>query len=130
MMKRTHLFAGLAVTLPFITWENIMLLPLAILGAIAPDFDYILGIEHRTITHSLVALEISTTLFCLYDLQFGLVWGLNYASHLLLDSFSKTGVPLFYPWNKKCYGKRLFYTKGVEDGLLCMMLIYVIATSL
>jgi inner membrane protein len=126
-MKKTHLFTGIALTIPFISLSNIILLP-AVIGSVAPDWDYRIGIKHRTITHSLIALIISSAFLGTFNIKLGLLWALNYTVHLLLDSLTKMGVPLLYPWRKKYYGKKLFRTHGAEDGLLALISIYIISS--
>lgn len=128
MMKRTHLLAGMAVTLPFISWDNVILLPVAVLGSVAADWDYFLGIEHRTSTHSLLAVAVSSFALGLLNIQLGALWAINYIIHLILDSLTMKGVPLYYPWDKKCYGIKLFKTRGAEDGLILLIALYVVLT--
>ena len=53
MMKRTHMFAGAASVINFISINNILFFPVAVLGAIIPDWDYKIGLKHRGIKHIL-----------------------------------------------------------------------------
>lgn len=128
MTKRTHVLFGAATTLPFTTWNNAIFFPIVLLGSTAADWDYIIGLKHRWITHTLLALTISTIVVCIFSLNLGLLWGLNYGGHLFLDSLTITGVPLLYPFNKKYYGLKIFKTRGAEDLLLSIMLLYLIVT--
>lgn len=130
MMKKTHMFAGIAATIPFVTWNNIIIVPIAVIGSFAADWDYYMGIKHRTATHSFLALIISSVVLAFFNIQLGLLWGLNYFTHLLLDSLTVTGVPLLYPMIKKSYGLRIFKTRGAEDFFLMLMLLYTIITML
>lgn len=116
MTKKIHIAVGVAATLPIIT-VNTPILFIGVLGAIVPDWDIlILGMKyHRTITHSFVSLLISTLIVSLFNVKLGLIWGISYLTHLLLDSFTKMGVPVFYPFNKKYYGFKLIRTGGSED---------------
>ncbi|WML35644.1 metal-dependent hydrolase [Clostridium sp. OS1-26] len=127
MMKRTHMFAGAATTLPFINATNVMLLPIAIIGSFVADWDYRIGLKHRGITHTILALLITTGALSLYRLQLGLLWGLNYSTHLLLDSLTITGVPLLYPIKNKYYGFKLIKTRSSEDMFICLICIYLIS---
>lgn len=68
MMKRTHMFAGDAAVINFISINNILFFPIAVLGAIIPDWDYKIGLKHRGITHTAVALIITTSLFSMFNL--------------------------------------------------------------
>lgn len=110
MTKKTHITVGAAATIP--------------------DIDLSLGIKHRTITHGFISLILSTLVLSLVNIPISLVWGLNYAIHLILDSFTKTGVPLFYPYNKKYYGMKLICTGQSEDLFICLIAILVICSCL
>lgn len=127
MMKRTYMFAGAAATLPFINATNVILLPIVIIGSFVADWDYRIGLKHRRITHTILALLITTGALSLYSLQLGLLWGLNYSTHLLLDSLTITGVPLLYPIRNKCYGFKLIKTRSSEDMFICLICIYLIS---
>lgn len=98
MMKRTHVALGLAATIPILSHPIGVL---GILGAAAPDLDYMFGIKHRTYTHSLMALITSTLLLILINRWICLVWGISYGLHLVADSFTVMGVPFLYPWIRK-----------------------------
>lgn len=127
MMKRTHMFAGAAVTLPFINTSNILFFPIVVIGSFAADWDYKIGLKHRGITHTFIALLVTTSLFSIYNLRLGLLWALNYGMHLLLDSATVTGVPLLYPFKKKYYGFKLFKTRSSEDMFICLICIYLMS---
>lgn len=125
MTKKTHIAVGVAATLPIITIHTPILF-VGVLGAIVPDWDMLLGIKHRTTTHSLIALLTSTIVIMLCNFRVGLIWLISYISHLILDSFTKMGVPLFYPFNKKYYGFKLVKTGGSEDLFICLLTIFFI----
>lgn len=125
MTKKTHVAVGVAITLPIISVCPIYSV-FGLLGAVIPDWDMLLGIKHRTITHSLIALLISSMVVIFINFGIGLVWFVSYTSHLILDSFTKMGVPLFYPRNKKYYGFKLIKTGGAEDLFICLLTIFFI----
>ena len=128
MMKKTHLAIGIATALPIINYLNIPFIGiLGAVGAIAPDWDFILGIKHRTITHSTLFLLISSYLISIYNFNIGLIWLVCYLSHLIADSFTKTGTPFLYPISKKYYGLKLIKTGGTEDMFICILAIYLIS---
>lgn len=124
MMKRTHTAIGLAATLPIISNNPVGLL--GILGATAPDVDYYFGVKHRTTTHSLAALLVSSLPLLLINKWIALVWFISYGLHLVADSFTVMGVPYFYPWNKKYYGAKSIKTRGAEDWFIQMLAIMFI----
>lgn len=121
MTKNTHLLVGAAVTIPFISWGNALIIPVTLIGSIAPDFDYKVGIKHRTITHSLICLLITSIAFLTIDYNLGILWLVNYSLHLLLDSLTLMGVPLFYPFDKKMYGFKFCKTRGSLDYSLSLI---------
>ncbi|WML34970.1 metal-dependent hydrolase [Clostridium sp. OS1-26] len=127
MMKRTHIFAGATATLPFINATNILFFPIVLAESFVAGWDYKIGLKHRGITHTALALLITSSLFSIYSLQLGLLWGLNYGTHLLLDSLTVTGVPLLYPIKSKYYSFKLFKTRSSEDMFICLICIYLIS---
>jgi len=125
MTKKTHIAVGIVATLPLLNIYPKYAF-IGIIGAIVADWDLLLGIKHRTITHSLIALCLATIVIALCNFNIGIVFGLNYLLHLLLDSLTKMGVPFFYPFRKKYYGFKLIKTGGVEDLFICLMAILLI----
>ncbi|BDR82576.1 metal-dependent hydrolase [Clostridium tetani] len=125
MTRKTHIAVGLAATLPIVYTTNYYSI-VGLLGATAPDIDIILGIKHRTITHSIVMLCITSLPLFIFNFNIGLIWFLNYFIHLILDSFTKMGVPFLYPWSTKYYGYKKIRTGSAEDLFLCLISIYII----
>ena len=123
MMKRTHITIGLAATIPFIIQQPISIL--GIIGSVAPDWDIRIGLPHRTVTHSLIALVTSTLLISMFNTEVGNVWFVNYILHLIADSFTKMGVPFLYP-KKKRYGLKVWKTGGVEDYIIQIFVMILI----
>jgi inner membrane protein len=128
MTKKTHLVIGTLVSLPVLTTPIGLI---GILGSIAPDLDIKLGEKfHRTFTHSLFFLIFSSCGIAIISKSIALIWFISYASHLFLDSLTKSGVPLFYPISGK-YGLRWFTTGMLIDKLigifgLLMIGVYII----
>lgn len=93
MTSKTHVSIGIAATVPLVTLYsyNIEYLIVALLGAIAPDFDITLNIKHRTWTNSIVLLSISTFILSSFDKTIALFWFIGYLTHLASDSFTKNG---------------------------------------
>ena len=101
--------------------RNLPAIACAIIGSLLPDLDsprsYIgrvmpfasIPIErrwgHRTITHSLLcmlALSVVTLPLLAWDTACYAAILLGYMSHLIADSATKSGVPLFYPHPAVC----------------------------
>lgn len=129
MTGRTHTAIGIAVAIPVIKYLDLSYISMAgaIVGSVAPDWDLYLGIKHRTITHSLLFLLISSVLVGIFNIDMAILWFIAYGLHLIADSFTKMGVPFFYPFIKKRYGAKLIYASGVEDLFILVIAIYIIS---
>lgn len=128
MMKKTHISIGIATALPIINYFNIPLISiLGAIGSVAADWDFILGIKHRTITHSLLLLFISSFLVSLFNVNISTIWFISYLLHLIADSFTKMGVPFLYPFIKKNFGLKLIKTGESEDMFICLLAIFLIS---
>ena len=102
MMKKTHVAIALAAAIPVVNYLSIPYISLlGVVGATAPDWDFRLGLKHRTITHSLLLLFLSSFLIAYFSINIAAVWFLSYLLHLIADSFTKMGVPFLYPLKKE-----------------------------
>jgi len=119
MLTRTHLLITLFFVLLLINSVNpdyrIVFILVAIIAAYLPDIDTkfsVLGkkktfrilqffTKHRGMIHSFTFLAIITILFVLFLPVLALPFFLGYGLHLLADSFTITGIKLFYPFKKK-----------------------------
>ena len=120
MTSKTHVSLGVAFAAPLVTTYsyNIEYILVALIGAIAADFDVNLPIKHRTWTHSILALSISTIILSTFDKSIALFLFVGYSTHLVADSFTKMGVPFFYPFIKENYGLKLCTTGKTTDILI------------
>lgn len=125
-LKRTHISAGILVSLPLIMSCPISLIGL--IGSIAPDRLEMGFIEHRTLTHSLLFNVISTGIIWVFHHHIGLVWGVCYLSHLFLDCITIKGIPFFYPFDKKYYGLKLIKTGDSIEMLIQLCLVSLIVS--
>lgn len=132
MMGRTHTAIGILAAIPVIRYLDLpyVFITGSIIGSVAPDWDLYLGIKHRTITHSLLLLAISTIGIGLFSINMAIMWFIAYALHLIADSFTKMGVPFLYPFKKKRYGAKLIYASGAEDLFILLVAIYIISEIL
>jgi len=101
MTWKSHTAIATALILPF----NPALIPIASLGATAPDWlEYVLKffgveVEHRKETHYLIVPLIIIAISLIIDFKSFLFWfGIGYFSHWFADSLTRTGVPLS-PWD-------------------------------
>ncbi len=151
MMSPNHIIGGLVFTGTFaaICGENMLSQPLSIalcvIASLAPDIDnprapmgvIFLPIAkwisrnymHRTITHTLWALLLTTIPFYIFKCH-PLIWFFGFLSHLIFDMLTIQGVKLFYPFlmnNCVMPGRKelRFYTGDLKnEGIyLCMFLL-------
>lgn len=97
-----------------------------VISNIAPDLDVVTGIKgpktfykyHREVTHSLLGASILWILISLGVYLFTplnnlpavlAMVGAGLAGHLLIDSLTPWGLPLFYPFTRKKYGFDLIW---------------------
>ncbi len=91
---------------------------------------YIIGFisEHRTLTHSLLAMSLFSGCFALVYPRLGLAALIGYASHLLLDLLNKKDVPLLFPYKKGiCF--RLCYASKTANAVF-MLIGFVVTFGL
>ena len=131
MMRKTHIAIGCLAT--SILLSNHIVQPLSIIGIIGatfPDIDCKVGIKHRTITHSILILILSSLLIRFSNKDIALVWFANYLLHLVSDSFTKSGVPFLYPFVKRKYGPKLIKTGSSIDYFITIVCIYIFSEIL
>jgi len=152
MTAKGHLFLALVPT-QIIVYNIIndykaqtLFLTGAALGSLIPDIDeprsYIgmklpylsvplklLGIRHRTFTHSIWFMVIFLMVAFLFKSIFLYGVSLGILMHLIGDMLTKGGVPLLYPISDKHYRllpKNLaFYTNSLTEHLLVAILVLV-----
>ena len=72
------------------------------LYAVMADFDSLLGIKHRTYTHTLYAALLAS-LPLIFDLRLFITALSAYLSHLFADMLTLSGVMLLYPFKETTY---------------------------
>jgi len=139
MTYKTHLLGAAVCCVSINTMtsltphEALVFYSSGMLGALLPDIDHpcsLLGqfnpfkMHHRGGTHSLVLvwaiLAWSLMLFHNPYLTVGLTIG--YLSHLLLDMCNPSGVPLFYPYQKRYSIMRIKTSSQLENGFSAVLL--------
>ncbi len=70
--------------------------------AVVADFDSLLGIKHRTYTHTLYAAFFAS-LPLIFDLRLFIIALSAYLSHLFADMLTLSGVMLLYPFKETTY---------------------------
>lgn len=151
-MASTHITLGIGCWSAYSYYKGIPPHPIsmgiAAISALLPDIDhpkskfgrmvpflsypisYFLG--HRGITHSLLAIFVSSLLLIYYGLNTWYVAPIvvGYLSHLLGDMFTNSGIPLFWP-NRRKIAFPIFNTGGMaESGFRLLLTISVIGLVL
>jgi len=104
------------------------------LYAVMPDFDSLLGIKHRTYTHTLYAALLAS-LPLIFDLRVFIIALSAYLSHLFADMLTISGVMLVYPFRTTSYhflpaAWRIKTGSNAEFMLLTAILILTASFSL
>lgn len=143
MMAFSHMVIGAASWAVVAKMTNLppadpAMVGMAALGALLPDIDHpgslvgrrlkvisaplVLVIGHRGITHSLIATAALAAILYFYGL--GIIIApllIGYASHLMADSLTPSGVPWLWPW-KRTFSFNLFRTGSFTEYLLTAFL--------
>lgn len=115
----SHVFTGLVLG------EVLGLdLTFSILGSIIPDTDYLLGIEHRVIMHSLIFLLVIVIFFHKYKRQVT-SFGVAYLSHVALDVLTVQGVKIVWPISQ-FYSYELFYSSDLIPNIAVLVIAAVL----
>lgn len=123
MNRKTHESAGSLITIFKVLTTGSIICILGVLGSMAPDVDQkIKGMKHRGVSHTLLALFITSSIIVYFNKEVGEVWFLCYLSHLILDSITIMGVPLLWPLSKKYYGLKLIKTGGTTEKLFPLIM--------
>lgn len=85
---------------------------------------------HRGITHSGIALVL-----CIYGIilevhPFLTALSFGAASHILADLFSRGGIPLFYPFDKKRTSIPLYKTGSVIEHLIVLFILFYLGSKI
>ncbi|MFQ9978633.1 metal-dependent hydrolase [Clostridium cadaveris] len=81
--------------------------------------------NHRTFTHSIIGIIVFSLPILLMSPRLLVPFNLGYCMHLFADSFTKSGVPLFLPYNKKKYGPKLIKSSGECDSIIYFLTFFL-----
>lgn len=81
--------------------------------------------NHRTISHSLIGTMLVSISFYFINPFFIASFFLGYIFHLIADSFTKTGVKIFYPIKRSNYGLKVInmHTTILQVTILSLLLV-------
>jgi len=139
MLNRTHLaIVGLFIILFIPLVNNPFLFTIvALVSGVLPDIDSrfstsgknLIGrfvqfiSDHRGIFHSISFCIVIALLLCFIIPILAFAFFVGYALHIFADSFTKDGVPVFWPWPKKASG--WISTGGVvEKGVFFIFIAF------
>ncbi len=123
-----------------VLWFDYLYLGEHALKALGVLFIMIGFTSHRNgITHSLVGMMLFMFVVHYTGTQYGYkyitqLFAIGYGSHLFTDSFTKAGLPLFYPITKKKFKGIITYRVGSKVGdfiemvILILCVVYIIYT--
>ncbi|WP_457591802.1 metal-dependent hydrolase [Geoglobus sp.] len=99
MLKKTHAIA--AFTPVFILTSSLELSLYAVLFGLVSDLDYVIGVRHRTVTHSILFMLTISISIAFFNPALGVVSFYGIGSHIFLDMLTKSGVQLYWPVKRR-----------------------------
>lgn len=80
--------------------------------------------KHRGFLHSIVAGVLSSLIISLVNMWAGAGFFIGYSSHLFLDSLTKSGVKLFWPFKWKVKG--FVKSGGIIEEIIFVSLLFLL----
>ncbi|WP_039239256.1 metal-dependent hydrolase [Clostridium novyi] len=83
--------------------------------------------KHRTFTHSILSMLAFTACITFISVKGTIFFTAGYGLHLICDSLTVMGVPVFYPFVEKRFSFNMMKTGSKEDrmlGALCMLIFF------
>ena len=136
MKQRTHAASGIllaSLALHYTSHNVLLVLCWAVIWSIISDFDvYVPTLDHRGITHTLSFALFSGVLVLVLGKSsstpfYALLASLSVIMHLVLDSLTPSGVPLWMPFSKKRVRFPIIGGKIRYDNRAANMIIQAIA---
>ena len=142
MMFKTHLLFALLISLLIFNYFDlnpILFIFILIISAVVPDIDhskswigrkfkplslivnFIFG--HRKLIHSLFFVILMSFLIKISFNNYHLPFFVGYLSHLFLDSLTKQGIMLFYPFKFRVNG--FLRTNGITEKIFLIVLALI-----
>jgi inner membrane protein len=142
MMFITHLSFALLIGLLMISQialpvNQLVFLAILVFASLLPDIDSAesflgskvrvlsLVFKHRGVIHSIFTMMIFGIMLIIItpNLHYLLAFVIGYLSHLMLDSLTPKGIPLFWPAKKRLNGS--IRTTGLVDWLLLLFFVVI-----
>lgn len=80
---------------------------------------------HRTTTHSLLSLIFFCIPLTLISIKVTVYFFIGYFMHLYADSFTKSGVPFLFPFDKNKYGLKLMKTGSSTESVITLITLLI-----
>ena len=139
MLFRTHLAVAFLISLVLLYFNiNLVFVIIFITASLLPDIDHPSSkigrrfkflnylFSHRGFFHSLFALLIFTILLYFINYLLAIAFFSGYFLHLLLDSFTRQGIFLFYPFSTKKSKGRIKVGSFLETIVFFIVLFLII----
>lgn len=85
--------------------------------------------KHRTFTHSVFAMALASLFAWMFVGNYGIYFGIGYASHLALDLLNFQGIQLLYPLEKR-FSLKLCKSNGtVNTALFVLGIVAIVELS-
>ena len=130
MMGKTHKAIGYTTTLILLFYTDIGIIPslIGLIGCTAPDVDLKLRIRHRTVTHWLITSFLLYALISIVSPNIAYAFFINYVLHIIADTLTVEGCPLFAPFYNKRISLRIMRTNSFMEKIVyyIILIIFVI----
>ncbi|AKG90973.1 putative membrane-bound metal-dependent hydrolase {DUF457} [Geoglobus ahangari] len=126
MLKKTHAIA--TFTPVFILTSNPELSLYAVLFGLISDLDYIVGLKHRTVTHSFLFMSLVSISVAYFNPTLGVIAFYGIGMHILLDMLTKSGVQFYWPMKKRVRLAKFSFDSVVANYVLiagCVVALWV-----
>lgn len=149
MLFRTHIVFGLFLLLLFFGFvdNKYLFFIFGFIGIIVPDLDSKYSkfgrrivfrpiqffLSHRGIIHSLIFGIVVGLVIGIFSPAASPGFFIGFASHILIDSFTKEGVAAFYPIKKRSHGlietgsfteSFIFYGFLLVDSIMILLMVF------
>ncbi|WP_052400240.1 metal-dependent hydrolase [Geoglobus acetivorans] len=125
MLKKTHLIASF--TPVFIFTGNLEYALIASTFGVISDLDLVIGIKHRTVTHSLIFAILVALLSGIINPAYGILALYGILNHIILDMLTRSGVELYWPLKRRVRISGFSYNSVIPNYtiiLACILALY------
>jgi len=115
-----------AFTAGYLITSDIQLSLYALLFGILSDLDFIVGIKHRSMTHSIVFLLSVSILSGMINGSIAVSAFIGIGMHIFLDMLTKQGVQLYWPLKKRVRIARLAYNEILANYAIILASLIIL----